>query len=135
MRLNKKHNGRDDVSNEGFLSWRKRKMFRQKNSCDGNTQTPKCLGDLNDWARDTPPSTTLDKYCIKLDNQGKDLKIGEHCVANCANIKNREGWVPGGKIKRTSSGFEWQKDPTKNPKYFVKLNDWFPTKKEYCKRI
>lgn len=95
---------------------------------------PGCLGDLNDWARDVSPQTRLNKWCEDTDASGKDLQVGQYCVANC-NLNGSE-WKPGGKIRRTNHpiyGFEWEKKPGK----WIQLKDnRIPfTKKRYCRHV
>jgi hypothetical protein len=70
------------------------------------------LGDLNDWARDVPPATSLNNWCKQADERGDDLQEGQYCVANCAGINNnKSGWFPGEKIKKIDSILKWEKGP------------------------
>lgn len=96
-------------------------------NCSGWTHLPKCLGDLNDWARDVGPKTELNRYCQNVDARGGDLEPGQYCVANCAKQLGKKGWIPGGRLTKNQNnkGFDW-----KNGFRNVPL-----TKQDYCKNV
>jgi hypothetical protein len=105
-------------------------------SCTGNIYNPGCLRDLNDWARDLAPKTSLNRYCENKDALNQDLVPGQYCVANCKFGKpfwKGSKWIPGGKIFRTKKGFEWEKGPG----YRVPMNgtNLKLTKKGYCEYV
>ena len=78
-------------------------------SCTGNIYNPGCLRDLNDWARDLAPKTSLNRYCENKDALNQDLVPGQYCVANCKFGKpfwKGSKWIPGGKKKVSKNKVE-----------------------------
>jgi hypothetical protein len=100
---------------------------RQNNTCVEKFS----LGDLNDWARDTAPKTTLNNWCVNRDRNGQDLGEGQYCVANCAGIgNNNTDWYPGGKIKKVGKGLKWEKHPGHWKEFNPSLS-----KMRYCSHV
>ena len=103
--------------------------------CTGDKFKPGCLGDLNDWARDIAPKTSLNRYCENKDAKEQDLRPGQYCVANCNPVKGGPPWNPGRRIRRTNNGFEWNKNGD--------MKTWHPmdgtslrlTKTDYCQYV
>ena len=84
----------------------------QISKCSKNIKgKPTCLNDLNTWAKHHGPETRLNRWCENANSNGKDLRVGQYCHANCHSVKGGPTWNPGGKIMRHENGFKWEKGP------------------------
>ena len=79
--------------------------------------------ELNNWAG--YKRTKLNKYCTNLSDRGGKLNNGQHCVANCAPIVGKTGWMPGDKIIKKGNGFQWKNQLIRN-------SYEFPSPGAYC---
>jgi len=93
------------------------------------------LGDLNSWANDVSPKTPLNTWCKNAYAKGDDLKIGQHCVANCvgvnSNINSQSSWFSGPRIRQTASNLVWENASNNT------TNEWNPqlSKINYCDNV